>query len=383
MFEVHQHWDPLQICVVGRSYPPEFYSWISDSKTRRVFEQMAVQTEEDFQLLINQLKEFSVEIWRPEINLPYQEFDSVRCQYREPPMTPRDDMIMIGEKFYRKPCQSWHKFYQAVRAPNWPASVESISDLPQDIQQECTELHGWGNIIMSDFDPYRTVINEIQDNGNSTQLAPDACINGAAVIRLGQDLIVGVDEFPASATIKQLEQEFADYNLRITQSPGHMDGNYCPVCPGLIISHYDSDIYKPFFPDWQVVRVRPSLYRDVSWARYRKLTRNKWWLRNFDFDNDIIDTVEKHINNFVGCVDETAFEVNMLIVDPKNVIAFSYNKQVETALNQFGINLHVVPFRHRYFWDGGAHCVTLDIHRTGKKQKILRNPTHENSTKLH
>ena len=33
----------------------------------------------------------------------------------------------------------------------------------------------------------------------------------------------------------------------------------------------------------------------------------------------------------------------------------------------------MVPFnfRHRFFWDGGLHCVTLDLVRDSKKEKII------------
>ena len=27
-----------------------------------------------------------------------------------------------------------------------------------------------------------------------------------------------------------------------------------------------------------------------------------------------------------------------------------------------------VPFRHRWFWDGGLHCITLDLYREGTQQ---------------
>jgi hypothetical protein len=53
---------------------------------------------------------------------------------------------------------------------------------------------------------------------------------------------------------------------------------------------------------------------------------------------------------------------------PKNVIVFNYNKQVFDALDRYGITPHIVPFRHRYFWDGGIHCVTSDLHREGTMQ---------------
>ena len=40
-YSVHQHWDPLRVCAVGRSYPPEFYSFITNSRVRDVLEHIA------------------------------------------------------------------------------------------------------------------------------------------------------------------------------------------------------------------------------------------------------------------------------------------------------------------------------------------------------
>ena len=96
-FSVYQHWDPLKICVVGRSYPPEFYSWITVPHVRRLFEKIAIETEEDYQNIINKLHEFDIEVLRP--NLPINAF--INGKYLPPPMTPRDHMIMIGKTFYR------------------------------------------------------------------------------------------------------------------------------------------------------------------------------------------------------------------------------------------------------------------------------------------
>ena len=48
---VYQHWDPLEVCVVGQAYPPEFYSWINDTSTRAKFQQVAQETEQDIQKL--------------------------------------------------------------------------------------------------------------------------------------------------------------------------------------------------------------------------------------------------------------------------------------------------------------------------------------------
>ena len=84
-WNVYQHWDPLKVCIVGKSYPPEFYSWIQKPTVRSLFEKIAIETEEDYQKIIALLKKFKVEIHRPE--LPKQTF--IAGRHFPPPMTPK------------------------------------------------------------------------------------------------------------------------------------------------------------------------------------------------------------------------------------------------------------------------------------------------------
>ena len=55
-YSVHQHWDPLRVCVVGRSYPPEFYNFITNTRIRNVMERIAAETEEDYQKALRIIK---------------------------------------------------------------------------------------------------------------------------------------------------------------------------------------------------------------------------------------------------------------------------------------------------------------------------------------
>ena len=57
MYSVYQHWDKLKTCVVGKSYPPEFYSFIQNPKLRTLFEKIAAETEEDFIKLEKAIKD--------------------------------------------------------------------------------------------------------------------------------------------------------------------------------------------------------------------------------------------------------------------------------------------------------------------------------------
>ena len=68
MYSVFQHWDPLKVCVIGTSYPPEFYNWIQDANTRQRFERLAEETEQDYQALIHLLQgKFGIRVMRPQL----------------------------------------------------------------------------------------------------------------------------------------------------------------------------------------------------------------------------------------------------------------------------------------------------------------------------
>ena len=78
--------------------------------------------------------------------------------------------------------------------------------------------------------------------------------------------------------------------------------------------------------------------------------------------------IEQWFGHWVGYVEETVFDVNMLVIDEKNVVCMTENKTVFEAFERYGITPHVINFRHRYFWDGGLHCITSDLHREGTQK---------------
>ena len=67
-YSVYQHWDPLKVMAVGISYPPELYDYIKNEKVRKMFYQIAEETEEDYQKLITLLESFGVQTVRPDIS---------------------------------------------------------------------------------------------------------------------------------------------------------------------------------------------------------------------------------------------------------------------------------------------------------------------------
>jgi hypothetical protein len=383
-WSVYQHWDPLKVCVVGRSYPPEFYSWITVPHVRSLFEKIAIETEEDYQNIIKKLESFGVEVLRPE--LPTEPF--VDGIFVPAPMTPRDYTAMIGSTFYSVTEHRFYRasidsFYQDVKDPSWPdcKSMEDFNLLPTWIQEECKSLHNLNASLSSDvyktpvgIGCYDKILERIKTQGNQIKENINTQINGAMVSRIGKDLYFGTNSYNDDTfKLQQLvDQEFFNTRNHVVNTGGHSDGTYCPVSPGLIISLEDVPTYADTFPGWEVVYLPGQSWSSVKpFLDLKQKNQGRWWIPGFEQDQDVVDVVETWLGHWTGYVEETVFDVNMLIVDPKNVIVFNYNKQVFDALDRYGITPHIVPFRHRYFWDGGIHCITSDLHREGVMQDFF------------
>ena len=376
-YSVYQHWDPLKVCVVGRSYPPEFYDWIKVPHVRNLFERIAIETEEDYQKIIALLERFGVTVLRPDI----PDVTCVREVFQPPPMTPRDVIVMIGDTFYQTASFDLLNSYNHVRDASWPniTSQQDYYQLPPWIQKECEQVHHFQQYRES-HRAYDKIFQHIRDQGNTirSHMCPVYVddtkryhVDGASVARIGKDLFFGTGSYSQDLvhTKQVLDQEFPQFRNHVVNTGGHSDSTYCPVCPGLIISLEDVPTYADTFPGWEVVYLPSQCWDQVHpFLELKERNRGRWWIPGFEHDSDVIDVVETWLTKWVGFVEETVFDVNMLIVDPKNVVVFNYNKQVFDALDRYGITPHVVNFRHRFFWDGGIHCVTADLHRDGVMQ---------------
>jgi hypothetical protein len=294
-----------------------------------------------------------------------------------PPMTPRDHTAMIGNTFYTaygNTDKKFQSFYNNVRDPLWPdcLTVNDFKNLPAWIQQECTNIFQIDQFVF-DPDPYTRIVDYVLQQGNIIK-SSTSLINGAMVSRIGKDLYFGTTEYnqDTKQLQKDIDLEFTSTRNHIVNTGGHSDGTYCPVSPGLIISLKDVPTYQHTYPGWEVIYLQNQSWERVKpFLKLKEQNKGKWWIPGFEYDQDVINTVETWLTNWVGYVEETVFDVNMLIVDPKNVIVFNYNKQVFDALERYSITPHIVTFRHRYFWDGGIHCITSDLHREGFMQNYF------------
>ena len=374
-YSVHQHWDPLKVCAVGQSYPPEFYGFITNSCVRTVMERIAVETEEDYQKLIKLLEGFGVEIVRPLIDTDFSKY-LIYNKYQSPiMMTPRDYTAMIGDQFFTPSIRNEDSIWDNLKGSDWPAkptNEEEFKALPDWVKQELVSLSDistFSKLLVPNTQFLRPLESLINSQGN--EIIYNKQINTAMTTRIGKDLYFGTDSYDQDQDALKLhvEQIFPDYRCHVVNTGGHSDGTFCPVVPGLIVSLFDVPTYAETFPDWEVVYLPGQSWTAVKpFLDLKEKNAGKWWVPGEEFNNDFTEFVESWLGHWVGYVEETVFDVNMLVIDEKNVVCNNYNEQVFKAFDRFGITPHIVNFRHRYFWDGGLHCVTSDLHREGTQK---------------
>ena len=153
---------------------------------------------------------------------------------------------------------------------------------------------------------------------------------------------------------------------------GHTDGVYCNVADKIWLTNGNVLPYEKHWPGMPVLELSTTNDGEINdWQKFdqkmqeRELSKTKggWFIYNHELTPEDIAFTESHLKDWTGYCEETLFDINMSIIDENNVMAISQNSLVYERLESFGVKVHKVPFRHRFFWDGGLHCITNDLVR--------------------
>ena len=363
MFKVTHQWNKLKTCVVGSAYPPEIFDFIKDVKLRNTFEKLSIETEEDIALLAKFLESFGIKVVRPTMPRTFEEF-KIADGYIAPPISARDFMTMIDDKLY----------YPGLPNANhaWTHYCLTNNLDPKD-KENFTQRQDWLDYQKEDkrvFDKkvgfYNDIFTLALQQGNDVVASPIDYMNSSFISRLGEKMIVGTQNYydDQDSIKRTFERMFPTKEIHIASSEGHSDGCFTPISEELIISAYEAIDYKKTFPNAEVVEVPSEItLKDDKFKAQILTAEHKWFLEGMENNKDLVEMVDHYFNNWVGNVNESAFMVNILMLDKKNALCSSDNKQVREAMKRHGVELHVTPFRHRWFWDCGIHCLTQDLDR--------------------
>ena len=331
---------------MGDVFPIEKFKHLKDNKILSPLARVIEETKEDLENLSRTLKSFGVEVHRPNMeNTPVD-----LSQYaRKPPQQTRDDMAVIGENVYV--------------ANNLPEYQTLFSQIDKD------RLH-FPKEYMDYSDPSFTY--EMHINGPQT---PDQqrLLSTSFIHLLGKDIFWGTNQpgWKDSPLIEyhknKWESEGFRVNIQATEEMGgHGDATWCILKPGVIVTLHDLQNYNEKFPGWDICYLEDKYWDQLSPFRKMKAkVGGKWWIEGEEDNDRLIGYVESWLGDWVGYCEETVFEVNMLSINEECVLVNNYNEKVFNFLKKHKIEPIICNQRHRWFWDGGVHCLTQDLYREG------------------
>ncbi len=371
MYKVTHQWNKLKTCVVGRSYPPEIFKFIKNKNIRNIFEKLAIETEHDLKHLKHVLENrFGVKIIRPEIEKTFEIY-KIKDGYIAPPISARDFMIMIDNNLHYPGLpninHAWVDFAQKNKILKYSSFEKLGYELKDKFSKKWNEFKKSDKIVFEKkINFFKDIFTHVLEQGNNVIASPINYMNSSFITRLGSKMIVGTQQYyDDKEKIREMfSHMYPDKKIFIVDSQGHSDGVFTPITNELIISGDAETDYSETFPDAEIVQVPPEItLKNDQFGKQIHLAEHRWFLDGFEQDNKLAEMVDYYFNNWVGNVQETAFMVNILMVDQKNAICSSDNKQVRDAMKRHGVELHIVPFRHKWFWDTGIHCLTQDLDR--------------------
>ena len=331
-YNIWNKWDPLKVVVLGDTYQPEFYDGIKDNNVKDVLLRICEETLEDLEYYEKVLKDFGCKVLRPKIDPNDNIMNYVDHKGRlsgahggvpKPPLFPRDQQFVAGNKLVY------------TERGTFPTKI---------------------------FDDYN--LTDIMDVSKHTKVsfAPNYTV-------VGRDVFIDRLDHPISIEFENLlKSMYKDVRLNYLSIGGHNDGCFHTIKPGAILSLYDIQKYDKTFPHWDVCYLEGQSWSKVAgFMKMKRNVRGKWWVPGEEDNIEFTMFVENWLDNWVGYVEETVFDVNVLVLDEHHVcVSNPNNEQVNAFLKKHKMEAIHIPWRHRYFHDGGLHCLTLDLYREGQ-----------------
>ena len=355
---MYTEFDPLQEVIVGDSYSPGDLDNLLPKQSISGFNKILEETKQDLDNLSQQLISNGVTVHRPTVHKFDSSITMPQFDIRLPmsPLVPRDAYIVRGQTVYQTYTSltdryfDSHSYYDIFKklfdqGYNWLSQ-------PAPVLKNLNSSEQW----FFDKDVYnRELSNRVLWHTATMFQAGDSVI----INNKGPGTLSGLEWLKRNMT----ETKFVNNENTVFENFGHIDH-------GFILIDDETVIHAGI--EWVPDALKNKRLVDVK--RFLPELKLERFKRDYIESGSMYDVqwVEKYLENWKGYNQEVCFDLNVLILDSKNVVwgrdipeLFVYLK------NELGINSHVTPIRHSLFWEGGVHCATLDIKRQGNSRKII------------
>lgn len=339
-------WDKLTEIIVGSTYDINSFDDNEDSEFVDNLSKILEETEEDFQKLSNVFTSAGVKVHRPKkMKLSDEKTRHWEAKFPYPAICPRDHHIVYGDRILKTFGGDCNRYTEG----------DYFVDIMLDKFQEGRNFVSMPSpILQSQYQHYET-------------MEPQIMYHAANIIKCGDAVLhtkpyedINDRSFDARGTYAGLEwvKRNMPEDTRFIEVPetGHVDGTIALIKPGLLMTWHKKNIPEEL-KDWDYIILEP-------WDLPE-------WFNEMRQHHFYKEKVTDWLGHWIGHVDETVFDLNVVSIDENTLITNGYNKRIADKLKEHGVEMIPFDFRHKYFWDSGLHCVTLDLSREGSREKYV------------
>jgi len=346
---VWSEFQPLKKVLLGRTFGKNCFDWSPDPEVRSNMNRIFEETAEDLETLSQLLTSKGIEVVRPsniftvtgkmQVKLPWSEYS-----FPNHPLMPRDILFTYGKMMVQCFTKDDNRYFENLTV--------------QNLMEECVAQ---GNAVSS------MPLSKIYASQTVDDIRKKIIYDAANTVKLGNAVLFSQanDEDPVRGRGSLLRKNWLKSHIKDMYPDtkcidipigGHADGKIALLKPGVLMT-WDDRWVPAELKDWTIIKATttplPEPFVKMRHARFHKEFVSQW------------------LTQWIGYVDETVFDVNCLSLDEKTVVCTGKNDKVFDQLSKNGIEPIYWNFRHRYFWDGGIHCLTQDLVREGNRESYL------------
>ena len=348
-------WDPLEEVIVGDSFLIDDLDWQLPPSTKDKFAKILEETKEDLDGLARKLDYLGIKVYRPNPTVVSDNISVTKdftISHAMAPMVPRDQYFVYGDTVYQTYTSMPDRYFDSYcyydifkqlfdQGYNW------ISQPPPILETLDLSTFGWqmsGEKVYSDY--YKNKL-----------LWHTACM-----FKYGDSIMTNYS--PGT----QLGFEWMSRNMPNTkiyrqERFGHIDHGFFSIDDDTIIC--DNKEWVPAsLANKKIIEISPLLNERRNY--------DDWINTKVEAEEKLSDEwLDQYLEEWKGYYQSVCFDFNPLVIDSKNILFANDQPKLFKLLASMGIECHVAQLRHSAFWDGGIHCLTLDIKRKGDRRNII------------
>lgn len=354
-------WDPLEEIIVGDIPPASFFARFLDKEVMGVFEQVVTETKEDLDRMQSVFEGLGVKVYRPNILEFEQQLKLPGFKISNPiaPIVPRDQYLVYGDTILQSYTSMPDRWLEGL----------CFYDI---FNEKFDEGYNWLSVpppLMRNFPPNTAWFTHGYDRYSVT-LKDRILWHAATMYKAGDGLIVNSRGPGTAKGLEWFKRQLPDAKFHTNNNKrhkgfGHIDQFFFMVNDTTCYCTEEAMVPDAIMNNPNItVKSFGHLITDVDVGSYDDALRES----DGKFSKEWID---EWLAEWRGFSQEVAFDSNVVVVDEKNIVVSNDQPALAEWFAKDGITLHPINLRQGGFWDGGVHCLTLDIKRRGESRHVV------------